>query len=65
MKASLYILTALFTTALLTGCGWFEREVVANVTGFSKVCVEGVTYLQFPSGVAPQYTVDGKLVSCK
>lgn len=58
-------ITAVLCAAMLTGCGWFERKVVANVTGFSKVCVEGVTYLQFPSGVTPQYTVDGKLVSCK
>lgn len=50
---------------LLTGCGWFEREVVANFTGYGKVCAEGVTYLQFPSGVTAQYTIDGKLVACK
>lgn len=49
---------------MLTGCGWFERKV-ASFTGHSKVCVEGVTYLQFASGVTPQYTVDGKLVACR
>lgn len=48
----------------LTGCGWFDRKM-ASFTGYSKVCVEGVTYLQFTSGVTPQYTSDGKLVSCK
>lgn len=61
-------LTALIVilgTFLLTGCGWFERKVVANFTGYSKVCVEGVTYLQFPSGVTPQYSADGKLVACR
>lgn len=54
-----------FVTITLTGCGWFERKVVANFTGFSKVCIEGVTYLQFPSGVTPQYQPDGKLVICQ
>lgn len=48
----------------LSGCGWFDRKM-ASFTGYSKVCVEGVTYLQFTSGVTPQLTSDGKLVSCK
>jgi hypothetical protein len=49
----------------LTGCGWYERKVVANITGYSKTCVEGVTYLQFPSGVTPQLNIDGRPVACK
>jgi hypothetical protein len=52
------------SVVLLTGCGWFDRKIVANVTGYSKTCVEGVTYLQFPSGVTPQVTLEGKPVSC-
>jgi hypothetical protein len=52
------------SVVLLTGCGWFDRKIVANVTGYSKTCVEGVTYLQFPSGVTPQVTIEGKPVSC-
>jgi len=51
--------------ATLTGCGWYERKVVANITGYSKTCVEGVTYLQFPSGVTPQLNIDGRTVACK
>jgi hypothetical protein len=51
--------------ATLTGCGWYERKVVANITGYSKTCVEGVTYLQFSSGVTPQLTVDGRPVACE
>jgi adenylate kinase len=38
----------------LTGCG--KSTVGADFTGYSKVCVDGVQYLQFPSGVTPQYT---------
>jgi hypothetical protein len=51
--------------ATLTGCGWYERKVVANITGYSKTCVEGVTYLQFPSGVTPQLNLEGLPVACK
>jgi hypothetical protein len=51
--------------ATLTGCGWYERKVVANITGYSKTCVEGVTYLQFSSGVTPQLNIDGLPVACK
>ena len=49
----------------LTGCGWFDRYVVANATGYSRTCVEGVTYLQFPSGATPQYNIDGSLKRCE
>jgi hypothetical protein len=49
----------------LAGCGWYEQKVVANITGYSKVCVEGVTYLQFSSGVTPQVNLEGRPVSCK
>jgi hypothetical protein len=51
--------------ATLTGCGWYERKVVANITGYSKTCIEGVTYLQFPSGVTPQLNIEGRPVDCK
>jgi hypothetical protein len=47
----------------LSGCGWFERQV-AMTTGYSKICVDGVQYLQFSSGATPQYTPDNRLVSC-
>ena len=48
----------------LTGCGFFDRYVVANVTGYSKTCIEGVTYLQFASGATPQFNVDGSMKAC-
>lgn len=46
------------------GCGSLGRQV-AQFTGWSKTCVEGVSYLQFPSGVTVQYGTDGKIVTCK
>ena len=61
MKLILIALSAL----ALTGCGWFDRYVVANTVGYSKTCVEGVTYLQFPSGVTPQLNIEGRPVACK
>jgi hypothetical protein len=61
MKLILIALSAL----ALTGCGWFDRYVVANTVGYSKTCVEGVTYLQFPSGVTPQLNIEGQPVACK
>lgn len=49
----------------LVGCGWFDRYS-ATVTGSaSKVCVDGVTYLQFTSGVAVQVDKTGKPVECQ
>lgn len=49
----------------LTGCGWFDRTVTANVTGFSRSCVDGVEYLQFASGVTVAYNANGTIKTCK
>ena len=49
----------------LSGCGWFDRYFTANLTGWSRTCVEGVAYLQFPSGVTVEYTVEGKIKTCR
>jgi hypothetical protein len=60
-------LFAIFLAAsLLSGCGWFERKFTANITGYAVICVKEtkVTYVQAPSGFAPLYTLDGRLVEC-
>lgn len=57
------VISVALIAVTLTGCGWFDRQV-AQFTGHGKVCVDGVTYLQFASGATPQYTIDGKLVAC-
>lgn len=57
-------LVILSAAVILSGCGWFDRKM-ASFTGYSKVCIEGVTYLQFSSGSTPQYSIDGKLVACQ
>jgi hypothetical protein len=59
-----YVILSLLVLSL-TGCGWFERKVVANFTGYGKMCVDGVQYLQFASGATVQYDKDGKVVLCK
>lgn len=60
MKTALVIGSLL----LLTGCGAWERSV-ASFSGWSSVCVNGVSYLQFVSGVTVEYTPDGKIKTCK
>jgi hypothetical protein len=37
---------------------------IAVATGYSKVCVEGVTYLQFTTGSTIQIDKNGKYVPC-
>lgn len=54
----------LLATTLLTGCGWFERKVTANITGHAVSCVDGVAYLQFASGVTVQYDRSGRIKTC-
>ena len=49
---------------ILSGCGQASR-FNANLTGVDKKCVDGVTYLQFPSGVVIQRDVNDKIVACK
>jgi len=47
----------------LTGCGSANR-LWAHVTDYSNICVNGVNYLQFSSGVTVQYDKNGKVVTC-
>lgn len=56
----------LFTLSvfMLAACGKMDR-LEAHYTGYSKVCVEGVQYIQFTSGASVQYDKDGKVVTCK
>ncbi len=54
----------LFAAFALTGCGKVDR-LTAAITGYSKVCIDGVTYIQFTSGATVQVDRDGKPVACK
>jgi hypothetical protein len=57
-------LCAILIILSLAGCGWFERKVTANITGHAVTCVDGVAYLQFPSGVTVQYDRTGRIKTC-
>jgi hypothetical protein len=56
-------LFAIFLTLSLIGCGNMNRHI-ANVTGSSESCIDGVRYIQFPTGVSVKYTREGKVATC-
>lgn len=49
----------------LTGCVGDCQRMKAQVAGHTEVCVDGVSYLQFPTGTTPKVTLDGEAVACK
>lgn len=59
MKFAIVIISAL----ALSGCGQIQREQ-AHWAGYTKVCVDNVTYIQFPTGAAVQRDKDDKIVPC-
>lgn len=59
MKNIVLILLVVF----LTSCGYVDRTV-AHYTGFSKICIDKVQYIQFTSGASVQYDTSGKVVIC-
>lgn len=67
MKKLLTVSVLAAVTLGLTGCGWFDRKIVANLTGYTTLCVKetNVQYVQGPSGLAPLVDVNGKPVACK
>ena len=72
MKARIYILIGFAVIAVVcwglldiflsTGSG---HRKVAEYTGYSTICVEGVEYIQFVSGASVKYMPDGKVKVCK
>lgn len=48
---------------VLMSCGNFDRHV-ANITGSSESCIDGVRYIQFPSGASVKYTREGRIATC-
>ena len=56
-------LFALTTLLALTACGNMERAT-ARWTGYSEICVDGVTYIQFTSGATVKVDQEGKPVPC-
>lgn len=60
----LKIAFAVLTASLVTGCGWFDRQVSSFTGGATKTCIDGVTYLQFTSGATVQVDATGKPIPC-
>lgn len=60
MKKSL---AAIAMMLALSGCGMVGHEN-ARLSGYSKLCVDGITYLQFTSGAAVQVDKTGNPVTC-
>ncbi len=54
---------ALLVVLGLSGCGSY-RKTVADITGYTKVCVNHVEYLQFPHGVTVQRNQHGGVMTC-
>ena len=48
----------------LVGCGQWNRTQ-AKFIGYTKTCVDGVSYLQFPSGATVQVNPSGLPVPCE
>ena len=61
MKTTITIIAAVLA---LSACGQVGR-MEAAATGYSKICVDGVSYLQFTSGATAQLDATGKPVVCK
>ena len=63
MKKILVILLVMLIM-VLSGCGLFERGL-AKTKGFSRMCVDGVEYLQFSSGATVAYNPNGTIKTCR
>lgn len=57
------LVSAVLVSLALTGCGAFDRGV-AKMAGSAESCVDGVSYLQFASGVTVKYAPDGGIARC-
>lgn len=46
------------------GCGRLDRKIAGLTGKGAEVCVDGVLYLQFTSGVTVKYKPDGTVATC-
>lgn len=58
------ILINILLILTLTGCGVFDRTN-ASITGFARICADGVMYYQFTSGTSVAYEPNGQIRTCK
>lgn len=72
-QSTKYFLAAGAVLALLFGYGILDayfssgaaHRKIAEYTGYSTICVDGVKYVQFVSGASVQYDPSGKVVTCR
>ena len=48
------IIFAFVSACTLSGCGRYNRDS-AYITGSTSMCIDGITYLQFPTGASVKY----------
>ncbi len=61
MKKAFLILVLLVS---IKGCGYLDRASTTLTGNASKVCIDGVEYLQFTSGASVAYTPEGRVKTC-
>jgi uncharacterized protein YceK len=54
------IIVIILLVSVLVGCGSVNKAI-AHYKGYTEVEVDGVIYLQFPSGVTVKYNADGTI----
>lgn len=57
-------LSALTACLLLAGCTGDIQRYSAKWNGHAEICVNGVGYLQFPTGASVKYRADGSIERC-
>lgn len=58
------LLPLLLIAALGVGCGRLDRWWAGTTGAPSRICVGGVSYLQFTSGASVEYNRDGTIKTC-
>jgi hypothetical protein len=48
---------------LMSGCGGMSR-MWAGISGYDFICIDGVQYIQFTSGVSVKFNKDGTISKC-
>lgn len=48
----------------LSGCGQCSRTKAA-FSGYDRLCINGISYLQFTSGVSVEYARTGEVKKCR
>jgi len=64
MKRTILLIFGILMMLGLSSCGGCDRGT-AFWKGESRMCVDGVQYLQFTSGASVAYNTNGTIKTCK